>query len=274
MAKPRKTTSPRRAKTIFGLALLCMAALAIFIYQAKKQQVADQAGAPPRLTSFVQDSANIIDRDSRMAIEAELRAFDALGGPQLVVATRSSIDRAIEEEAISLARAWKIGRAGANNGVLLLFVEHDRKARIEVGYGLEGELTDARTRLIIANDIEPAMRSGDFTLAAQKGVSAILAVLHPGPLERAPQQTMGIGTLIGIGFFMLIATLVVIGVIQAILLAIPNVKARIARSPWFGWFARVRIIGGTSRGDDERRSTSSSASVGNGGSFGGGGSTG
>jgi uncharacterized protein len=274
MAKPRKTTSPRRAKTIFGLALLCMAALAIFIYQAKKQQVADQAGAPPRLTSFVQDSANIIDRDSRMAIEAELRAFDALGGPQLVVATRSSIDRAIEEEAISLARAWKIGRAGANNGVLLLLVEHDRKARIEVGYGLEGELTDARTRLIIANDIEPAMRSGNFTLAAQKGVSAILAVLHPGPLERAPQQTMGTGTLIGIGFFMLIAALVVIGVLQAILLAIPSVKARIARSPWFGWFARVRIIGGTSRSDDERRSSSSSASMGDGGSFGGGGSTG
>jgi uncharacterized protein len=272
MAKPRKTTSPRKAQTIFGLALLCMAALAIFIYQAKKQQVADQAGAPPRLTSLVQDSASIIDRDSRMAIEADLRTLDALGGPQLVVATRYTVDLPIEEEAIRLARAWKIGRAGANNGVLLLFVEHDRKARIEVGYGLEGELTDARTRLIIANDIEPAMRAGNFTLAAQQGVSAILAVLHPGPLPRAPQDTAGIGTLIGIGFFMLLAALVVLGLIQAILLAIPGVKARIERSPRFGWFARVRIIGGVSRSDKDR--DSSSSSLGSGGSFGGGGSTG
>jgi uncharacterized protein len=273
MAKPHKKTSPRRTQTFFGLAILCMAALAIFIYQAKKQQVADQAGAPPWLTSLVQDSASIIDRDSRMAIEADLRAFDALGGPQLVVATRYTLDQPIEEEAIRLARAWKIGRAGANNGVLLLLVERDRKARIEVGYGLEGELTDARTRLIIANDIEPAMRSGNFTLAAQKGVSALLAVLHPGPLERAPQQTMGTGTLIGISFFMLIMALVVLGMIQAILLAIPSVKTRIAGSPRFGWFARVRIIGGVSRSDKDRDSSSSS-SLGSGGSFGGGGSTG
>lgn len=273
MAKSRKTTPPRKTRTIFGLALLCMAALGIFIYQAKKQQIADRTGAPPRLTSLVQDSAGIIDRDSRMAIEADLRAFDALGGPQLVVATRYTVDRAIEQEAISLARAWKIGRTDANNGVLLLFVERDRKARIEVGYGLEGMLTDARTRLIIANDIEPAMRSGDFTLAAQKGVSAILAALHTGPLERTPEQTSGIGTLIGIGFFMLVAALVALGMLQAILLAIPSVKARIARSRRFGWFARVRIIGGVSRGGKERESSSSS-SLGSGGSFGGGGSTG
>ena len=136
--------------------------------------MAEQINAPTRLTSFVQDSANVIDRDSRMGIEADLRAFDALGGPQLVVATRYSLDQPIEEEAINLARAWKIGHAGANNGVLLLFVERDRKARIEVGYGLEGDLTDARTRLIIANDIEPAdCAAGDFRRLPRRRASAL-----------------------------------------------------------------------------------------------------
>ena len=116
MAKSRKQKPNRGAQIFVSLSLLFMIGLGLFVYFANLRQTAEKAAAPRPLTGFVQDSANLIDRDIRMGIEAKLRAFDALGGPQLVIATRYALDRPIEDEAIRLARAWKIGRAGADNG--------------------------------------------------------------------------------------------------------------------------------------------------------------
>ncbi len=273
MAKSRKQKPNRGAQIFVSLSLLFMIGLGLFVYFANLRQTAEKAAAPRPLTGFVQDSANLIDRDIRMGIEAKLRAFDALGGPQLVIATRYALDRPIEDEAIRLARAWKIGRAGADNGVLLLLIERDRKARIEVGYGLEGVLTDARTRIMIADSIEPAMARGDFTEAARSGMDAILAVLHPEPIRLPDVEQPGLGHALGVAFFMIIVVLICIGVIQAIVLSIPGMDRRIRSSSRFGWFARVRILGGSS-GDRSSSSSGGSSSVGGGGNFGGGGSTG
>lgn len=273
MAKARTSPKPNRGAQIFvSLSFLFMAAVGLFVYFANQKQAAEKAAAPTPLAGFIQDSANLIERDARMGMEARLRAFDAEGGPQFIIATRYTTDLPIEQEAIRLARAWKIGRAGADNGVLLLLVERDRKARIEVGYGLEGVLTDALTGIIIAEKIAPALANGDFTTAARTGMDAILAVLHPKPLV-VPDDKPGLGSSLGILFMMLVAALVVIGVLQAIVLSIPALNRRIAQSRYFGWFARVHIIGGSSR-DRDRSDSGGSSSPGGGGSFGGGGATG
>ena len=270
--KQKAGKSARGPQIVVGVALLIMAILGVIVWQGNQRQAADRARNPPRLTSFVQDAASIIDRDESMAMEAKLRAFDRLGGPQLVVATRYTLDKPIEEEALSLARAWRIGRAGQNNGVLLLLVQRDHKARIEVGYGLEGVLTDALSRIIIANDIEPALQAGDFTRAAHAGVEAILAKIHDGPVVVPEPAGPSLGDRLGEAFFMLIIGLIAIGIVQAIVLAIPGVEKRVLRSHGFGWFARIRVLGGAGGGGSSG-SSSGGSSVGGGGSFGGGGSS-
>ena len=270
--KQSKTPDNSRASWIIvTLGFLFLAATAITIWYVNSRHAAQQVNAPPRLTSFVADDASIIDRDTRMAMEAKLAALDAEGGAQLVVATRFSIDRPIAEEAIRLARGWRIGRAGKDNGVLLLLVEHDRKARIEVGYGLEAVLTDAASRLIILNEIEPAMQEGDFTSAARKGMEAILATIHPQPIVVPEPAPPGIGSKLGEALFGLVIFLVGVGVVQWIVLAFPEARKRIARSRHFGWFARWRVIGGGGGGAGGAGGSDGGGSVGGGGSFGGGG---
>ena len=104
------------AQLVFALAFLILLGGFGFLYVANKRETAVDALAPAKLTSFVDDGAGALSRDVSLPLEETLRAFDRLGGPQLVVATRRAIDRPIEEEALRLARGWKIGRAGADNG--------------------------------------------------------------------------------------------------------------------------------------------------------------
>lgn len=246
-------------------------ALALFIQFANRQ-----AAQQPRLPAFVVDEAGILSSPAQRAMEADLRMLDAEGGAQIVVLTIPTLDGApIENIAIERARRWRIGRADKNNGVLLLIAYKESRARIEVGYGLEGVLTDARARLIVENDILPALRSGDASAAARKGLDAILAAVHPAPLRQPDLSTperMGAGWLIGVGVFVALAFLIVVGVVQAVLLSSETIRNRIAASQRWGWFARIRILGSASPGEGGGGSSGSSGGPsGGGGSFGGGG---
>src|SRR5262249_2938254 len=89
----------------------------------------------------------------------------------------------LEDYANRLFRAWGLGRAGENNGVLLLVAKNDRKMRIEVGYGLEGTLTDLHTKLIIENTMVPAFRAGDFSGGISRAVDDIIMVLEGNAAE-------------------------------------------------------------------------------------------
>ncbi|RWP78571.1 MAG: hypothetical protein EOR10_12935, partial [Mesorhizobium sp.] len=107
----------------------------------------------PALTGRVVDNAGIIDAATEATLTRKLADFEAKSSDQVVVATINSLDgEEIEPYANRLFRAWKLGQAGEDNGVLLLVAQNDRKMRIEVGYGLEGTLTDLHTKLIIEND--------------------------------------------------------------------------------------------------------------------------
>jgi uncharacterized protein len=136
------------------------------------------AAAFPALTGHIVDQANVIPVATRGAIEPKLADLEAKSGIQLVVATVTSLDgQDIAPYANELFRAWKLGEKTKNNGVLLLVAPNERRVRIEVGYGLEGTLTDALSKVIIANAIAPRFQEGDFAGGVSRGVDDIITVL-------------------------------------------------------------------------------------------------
>lgn len=136
------------------------------------------AATLPALTGRIVDQANVIPVATRGAIEPKLADLEAKSGIQLVVATVTSLEgQDIEPYANELFRAWKLGEKTKNNGVLLLVAPNERRVRIEVGYGLEGTLTDALSKVIIANAIAPRFKEGDFAGGVSRGVDDIITVL-------------------------------------------------------------------------------------------------
>src|SRR4051812_5376991 len=132
----------------------------------------------PTLTGRVVDEADVIDATTREALTTKLAALEAKSTDQLVVVTLKSLQgTTIEDFGVQLGRHWQIGQKDKNNGVLLIVAPTERKVRIEVGYGLEGTLTDAVSRLIIENGILPRFRTNDFAGGVQRGVDDLIQVL-------------------------------------------------------------------------------------------------
>ena len=125
---------------------------------------------------FVSDYAGMLSAGSRARLEEKLRQFEAVTSNQVVVATFQSLKgQALEDFSIRLAKAWKIGQKEKDNGVILLVFKEERQVRIEVGYGLEGALPDATSKLIIENEIIPCFRAGKFEEGVEGAVAAIMA---------------------------------------------------------------------------------------------------
>jgi uncharacterized protein len=140
--------------------------------------VAAVAQTFPALTGRIVDQANVISADARRTIEPKLVDLETKSGIQLVVATVNSLEgQEIEPYANALFRKWQLGEKTKNNGVLLLVAPNERRVRIEVGYGLEGTLTDALSKVIIVNAITPRFKAGDFSDGILRGVDDIITVL-------------------------------------------------------------------------------------------------
>jgi uncharacterized protein len=138
----------------------------------------------PALSGRVVDDAGMLDAATRESLRAKLAALEAKTTHQLVVATVKSLNgNSVEEYANRLFRRWQLGQRGKNNGVLLLHAPSERKIRIEVGYGLEGTLTDAITKFIIQNAIAPRFKANDFAGGMTRGVDDIIKVLDGGAEE-------------------------------------------------------------------------------------------
>jgi len=132
----------------------------------------------PALSGRVVDQANIISAATRSTLEQKLADLEARSGIQLVVATVTSLEgQEIEPYANQLFRYWQLGQQAKNNGVLLLVAPNERRVRVEVGYGLEGTLTDALSKVIITNAITPRFKAGDFSGGIARGVDDIITVL-------------------------------------------------------------------------------------------------
>jgi uncharacterized protein len=132
----------------------------------------------PPLTGRVVDDAHILSSDTQEKLTGVLAEEEKEKGNQIVVATLPSLQGApIEQYGYQLGRAWGIGQKGKNNGALLIVVPSEHKVRIEVGYGLEGDLTDAQSRVIIDEFMRPAFRRGDYDSGVTAGVDAMIKVL-------------------------------------------------------------------------------------------------
>ncbi len=132
----------------------------------------------PPLTGRVVDEAQILSPQATAEITAKLTALEAKSSDQLFVFIAKSLQgHAIEDYGYQLGRTWGIGQKGLDNGVLLIAVPSERKVRIEVGRGLEPQLTDAMSTLIIQNTILPAFREDRFADGIAKGAEDISSVL-------------------------------------------------------------------------------------------------
>lgn len=266
-----------RAPTI-ALAAICLATCAFAL-------------TFPALSGRVVDEANLLDGPTRQALTRKLEDLESRTTTQLVVVTLDSLQGAtIEDYGYQLGRVWKIGQQGANNGVLLIVAPKERKVRIEVGYGLEGTLTDAVSRLIIENAILPRFRAGDFAGGITRGVDDLVQVLSGGaeefkqrarPAARAPGPMVSLlrwllTSELGLFIVFLIIIFALNG-LQSLLirLGLARASGRRGRSPWIlpipsGSSGSSWSSGGSSWGSG----SSGGGFSGGGGSFGGGGSSG
>jgi uncharacterized protein len=131
----------------------------------------------PELTGRVVDNAKILSAEDAARISALLEAHERSTGQQFAVLTVPSLEgQAIEQFSIRVVDAWKLGKKGKDDGLLLLVAPNDRKVRIDTGYGLEGSVTDAQSSRIIRDVISPDFRNGDYARGIDNGLKALMMV--------------------------------------------------------------------------------------------------
>ncbi|WP_213769366.1 YgcG family protein [Bradyrhizobium sp. dw_78] len=147
--------------------------------------------AVPPLTGRVVDQTGTLSSGDIDSLTQKLTDFEARKGSQIaVLIVPTTAPEAIEQYSIRVADAWKVGRKKVDDGAILLVAKDDRKLRIEVGYGLEGALTDITSKRIIDEIITPKFRDGDFAGGISAGVDQIIKVIDGEPLPAPqPQQS-------------------------------------------------------------------------------------
>ena len=212
------------AKTGWRSALLRLVA-ALVLASAASLAWAWEAGTDglmplPALKARVTDLTSTLSAAEVAGLDGKLAAWEQQSGNQLVVLiVPSTKPEPIETYSIRVADAWKIGRKGQDNGALLVVAKDDKKLRIEVGYGLEGVLTDATSRRIIAETIAPLLRQNQFAQGIAAGVDQIISVVDKGePLAAKPVAPAKKSSGGGVPFEMLLILLfVVVPVVGGIL---------------------------------------------------------
>jgi uncharacterized protein len=229
----------------------------------------------PALTGRIVDDADVLDAATRSSLTETLAALETKTSDQLVVATVKSLqETSVEDYANQLFRRWQLGQKDRNNGVLLLVVPNERKVRIEVGYGLEGTLTDAISRLIIENQIIPRFRAGDFADGIRRGVDDIVTALAGGPpvwMLYAPSQNDATKVTDRIKLSAVVA-FIVLWFALFIRMALKNYHK--THRIWTGWQRISSRSSSSHSGSSSSSSSSSDSFSGGGGSSGGGGASG
>ena len=251
--------------------------------------------AVPVLTARVTDLTGTLTAEQRSTLESRLQALETQKGSQIaVLLVPTTQPETIEEYSIRVVDQWKLGRKKVDDGVLLLIAKDDRKLRIEVGYGLEGALPDAIAKRIIAEDITPRFKQGDFYGGIVAGVTRIDAVIQ-GEALPSPRQTSSDSTSIESYLpFLIFAALISGAILRRILGTFPGAMVNgglvgiaamvlgggVMLAIIFGivafFFALIRSGGGSSFGGGGGGGFSSGGGgfSGGGGGFGGGGASG
>ena len=165
-----------RMKTLFAILILTLLIAQTF---AKK--------VPP-LKGRINDYANLLTNSDKRVLEQYLADVERSTSSQLVLLTVKSLDGDnLESFSMRVAEKWKIGQKGLDNGAILLVAKSEHKIRLEVGYGLEALLTDAKSSYIIRNAIVPEFKRGDFAMGIKKGLMAAGGIVT-GEFEITPEE--------------------------------------------------------------------------------------
>ena len=197
------------------------------------------AGSPaaardvPPLAGRVNDLANVIPPVVRTRLDTKLQDVERRTGAQIAVLTVDTLGGdTIEDFAVRVFQAWRLGRRGIDDGVLLVVAHQDRRMRIEVGYGLEGRLTDALSRQILDERLRPRFRAGDFGGGIEAGVDAIAATVEGVPLPKPPRERWTAERIVGTLVMALVFSLV-IGTFSLIAVVTPGGA---------GWFLYLFLV--------------------------------
>jgi uncharacterized protein len=248
----------------------------------------------PELRTRVTDLTGTLEASQADALEAKLTALEDETGTQIAVLVVPTVrPEAIEQFALRVVESWRLGREDVDDGALMLVALEDREVRIEVGYGLEGALTDATSRRIIDEAVLPHFRTGDMYGGLAAGVDRMIAVARgeglPPPQERSPGE--GPSTLLPFAFAALFVAMIAGGILRALLGRVLGATATgaltggivfamssvlgVAALAGFGAFFLTLVVGGTrgwsSRGRSGGFGRGGGWFGGGGGGFGGGG---
>ena len=243
----------------------------------------------PPLKARVTDLTGTLTAQQRSALEQTLAEFESRKGAQIaVLMVPSTQPETVEQYSVRVEEAWKLGRKGVDDSVLLVVAKNDRKLHIEVGYGLEGALPDAIAKRIIDNDIVPRFKEGDFYGGIRAGVDRIMRVVEgeplPPPAAHGPSPQGGFHPefLFILFFFVLVAG----GVLRAIFGRFVGAGLAGGAAAFFGWVLAgslliavvgallgffMTLLGGLGGGTGYRRGGWGGGPWVGGGGFGGGG---
>lgn len=227
----------------------------------------------PYLSGRVVDEAGMLSPGTVEGLTGILEQLERETGAQVAVLTVPSLEgEAVEDYAQRVAETWRLGRAGEDDGVLLLIARDDRRMRIEVGYGLEGKIPDVLAGRILDNLVRPRFRAGEFDAGIASGVGAVAALIRGEQAEAVVPPSRGSGSRRGVGCAQILLWFIIAFVV------LPLIFGRRRRT--FRVFGLPIVLGGASRSSGGLGGRSGGSGgfsgggfSGGGGSFGGGGAS-
>src|SRR5437762_5148446 len=269
----------RRAAGIAGI-ICSMLGTLLSLYLATIPLPAKPAGS-------VTDNAGVLPADRVATLDAKLKSFEQQTSDQILVYVDKKVPAGttVEEMGPQAMREWGVGQKQKNNGAILFLFTEDRKMRIEVGYGLEGSLTDARSRLITSELMKPRLKSGDYVGAIDAATNAMMNFAKGEDYKgngktvaeaNAGSSDVGAGVLVGLFIFALFGITIVFIIIQTIrkkLVWSTSSGATSSSSDWSSSSSDSSSSSSWSSSDSSSDSSSSSDFSGGGGDSGGGGSS-
>jgi len=184
---------PRANPTIRHAVCTGLAAVLLWLCSLAGAASAQDLAPIPPLSSRVTDAAGILGASARQELETKLAAFEqATGGQLAVLIVKTAEPETIEQYAIRVGDAWKVGKKGKDNGAILLVAMKEKKLRIEVGYGWEGALPDVEAKRIIREVITPFFKKAQFAQGIDAGIDKIqLAVAKENKAESTAVNDKG-----------------------------------------------------------------------------------
>ena len=274
-------TMQGRHRPLAWVAALMMAVALLYSWSATAQI------SVPALFGRVVDQTGTLNRDQKAALEQTLQAFEARKGSQVAVLLVPTTEpETIEQFSLRVAEQWKLGRKKVDDGALLIVAKNDRTLRIEVGYGLEGALSDLVAKRIVSDVIVPRFKQQDFAGGIAAGVDQMLRVIDGEalPPPRTAARSSGLEDIEQYAPILFVLAMVVGGVLRAVVGKVPAALVAggvVAALAWFlvglisiaaiaGVIALVVTLAGGGRGIGGIGGFGSGSSGGRGGGFGGG----